>query len=311
MDVVLLHNPDAGDGDRSGEDLAKLLRQHGYRPTTLSLDEAWEETDPLKRAEFIIVAGGDGSVKQVALALAHRGRPIAPLPMGTANNIATSLGVKGEAEAIIAGWKTGRRRRIDLGCATGPWGQRRFIEGIGLGLIGRAINTLEAIDEATLRKFANKEDKLYRDLCVLFALAHEMPPLRIEVQSDDQDCSGEYLLLEILNISRAGPGFELAQQADPSDGLLDVVSVRTGDREKLEESVKGCLKQLAHGTTLDSRTARSLRLSLRAGELRIDDDIVWPRADGPADSRDGLQSIEVEVTVEPGALEFVLPAGPE
>jgi diacylglycerol kinase family enzyme len=175
-------------------------------------------------------------------------------------------------------------------------------------LIGRAINTLEAIDEVSARKFANKEDKLYRDLCVLLALAHEMPPLRIEVQSDDENCSGEYLLLEILNISRAGPGFELARRADPSDGLLDVVSVRTGDRGKLEESVKGCLKQLQHGATLGSHTARSLRLGLRAGELRIDDEIVWPPGVGPADSRDGPGAIEVEVTVEPGALEFVLPA---
>ena len=174
--------------------------------------------------------------------------------------------MKGEPEAIIAGWQHGRRRKIDLGCAAGPWGKRRFIEGMGLGLIGRAIATLEAIDDVSTRKFANKEDKLYRDLCVLFALAHEMPPLHIEVQSDDDDCSGEYLLLEVLNISRAGPGFELAQRADPSDGLLDVVSVRTGDRAKLAEGVKGCLKQLEHGATLDSHTARSLHLGLRAGE---------------------------------------------
>jgi diacylglycerol kinase (ATP) len=302
MDVVLLHNPKAGDGDRSAEELTALLRQHGYRPACFSLDEACQQSDPWERGEFIIVAGGDGSIKQVATSRQHRRRPIAPLPMGTANNIATSLGVTGEPADIIAGWRHGERRPVDLGCAEGPWGRRFFIEGIGLGLIGRAIATLEAIDGASSRKFSDKADKLYRDLCVLFALAKEMPPLPIGVRRDGEDCSGRYLLLEIVNISRAGPGFELAQQADSSDGQLDMISVRTEDRDRLLRSVQRSLSQLERGTTLDAQPVRAVQLELHEGELRIDDAIVWSAAHGES------APIQVSVSVEPAALEFVLPA---
>ena len=271
MDVVLLHNQKAGDGDHSVDELAALLRRHGYRPECFSLKKALKRTDPLERGEFIIVSGGDGSVRRVATRLAHRGRPIAPLPIGTANNIATSLGIRGDPDAIIAGWKSGTRRRIDLGLASGPWGKRHFIEGIGLGLIGRAITTIETIDDVSDREFENRQDKLYRDLCVLLALANEMPPLPIRVTQDGEDRSGRYLLLEMVNISRAGPGFELARGADPGDGWLNVVSVRADERHKLQESLKRCLAALDHGTILESQRAHELRLELSSGELRIDD----------------------------------------
>jgi len=302
-DVVLLHNQKAGDGDHSVEQLAAMLRRHGYRPECYTLKEALKRTDPLQRGEFIIVSGGDGSVRRVATRLAHQGRPIAPLPLGTANNIATSLGVCGEPDEIIAGWANGHRQRIDLGLATGPWGRRHFIEGIGLGLIGRAITTIETIDDVSDREFENRQDKLYRDLCVLLALANEMPPFPISVTQDGEDRSGRYLLLEVVNISRAGPGFELAQRANPGDRWLNVVSVRADERHKLQESLKRCLAALDHGTILESQRAHELRLELTAGELRIDDEVVWPET-----GTDAPDSITVDVTIDPGALEFVLPS---
>jgi diacylglycerol kinase (ATP) len=307
MDVVLLHNSKAGDASRSSEDLAALLRRHGYRPECFSLKDALKHMDPLERGEFIVVAGGDGSVKRVATALANRSRPIAPLPIGTANNIARSLGVEGDLDAVVAGWRQGSRRRLDLGLARGPWGERRFIEGVGIGLIGRAIATIDMIDDVSPHKFSAKEDKLYHDLSLLLALAHDIPPVRIEVTQNGEDRSGDYLLLEVLNISRAGPGFELARHADPSDGQLDVVSVRADERTKLQDSLKRCLAQLDHGTTLDAKRAGTLRLVLSAGELRIDDDIVWPPEGGRNDRADGEEHVVVEISVEPGAVEFVLP----
>ncbi len=309
MDVVLLHNPKAGDADRSLEDLTQVLRRHGYRPEAVSLNDALRHTDPLGRGEFVIVAGGDGSVKRVATALAHRHRPIAPLPLGTANNIATSLGIRGEVDEVIAGWKNGTRQKLDLGLARGPWGERHFIEGVGIGLIGRAIATLDMIDDVSGKSFGRKQEKLYRDLCVLLTLAHEMPPLHIDVQSDGADCSGAYLLLEILNISRAGPGFQLAKTATPSDGRLDLVSVRARDRNKLEDSLKLCLRELEHGTILDSHTCEHIQLQLSHGELRLDDDIIWPSDGGRNDRAAAGESIEVEINVVPGAVEMVLPEG--
>ena len=81
--------PPAGDEQHAGEDLVERLEAVGYEARLVSdrkkLDRQLE--DP---GELVVVAGGDGSVKAVALALAGRGIPMAILPMGTANNIAKS-----------------------------------------------------------------------------------------------------------------------------------------------------------------------------------------------------------------------------
>jgi diacylglycerol kinase family enzyme len=58
--------------------------------------------------------------------------PVAVLPTGTANNIARSLGLlKRPFEELVDGWREARRVRLDVGIASGPWGQRYFVEGLG------------------------------------------------------------------------------------------------------------------------------------------------------------------------------------
>jgi diacylglycerol kinase (ATP) len=308
MDVVLLHNPSSGDGDQSSANLANLLRKHGYQPECFSLNEALQRTDLLKRGEFIVVAGGDGSIKRLANQIVHQKRPVAPLPLGTANNIATSLGITGEIEDIIAGWRPSERRRpIDLGLARGPWGERHFIEAVGIGLIGRAIKILDAIDEASQRKFSQKEDKLYRDLCVLLTLAREMPPLKIDVVKDGENRSGDYLLLEVMNISRTGPGYELARDANPSDGRLSLVAVRAKERDRLQKSLTDCLHQLDRGTTLWEEPVKRLQLELAEGEVRLDDEIIWPPESHANTEIAPDQPITIDLTVVPGVLEFITP----
>jgi diacylglycerol kinase family enzyme len=70
--------------------------------------------------------------------------PITILPMGTANNIASTLGLSGlSIDDLIGGWANGRRMGLDIGLARGPWGGRYFIEGLGLGLFTDVISKLK------------------------------------------------------------------------------------------------------------------------------------------------------------------------
>jgi diacylglycerol kinase family enzyme len=63
--------------------------------------------------------------------LAGRRIPIAILPLGTANNIAKTLGIRGSAEQLIAAIPTAVRRAFDLGVIGGPGLDARFLEGVG------------------------------------------------------------------------------------------------------------------------------------------------------------------------------------
>jgi diacylglycerol kinase (ATP) len=85
-----------------------------------------------------VISGGDGTVGKVATLLIGNRTPIAILPMGTANNIATTLGLTNRSVPdLIKGWTNARPVNFDAGLAKGPWGSQHFIEGFGIGLFCR------------------------------------------------------------------------------------------------------------------------------------------------------------------------------
>lgn len=80
---------------------------------------------------------------KIAVNLVPRGFPIGLLPMGTANNIATTLGFQGKPEDIIAGWDLTHRQAFDVGVLNGPAGETLFLESAGFGLFPRLIRQRE------------------------------------------------------------------------------------------------------------------------------------------------------------------------
>jgi diacylglycerol kinase family enzyme len=74
--------------------------------------------------------------------------------------------------------------------------------------------------------------------------------------------SEELLGLEAMNVRELGPNLPLAPDADPGDGLLDVVLVRSHDRDALAAYVAARLRGehlpspalgVRHATACDSR----------------------------------------------------------
>ena len=53
---------------------------------------------------------------------------------------------------------------------------------------------------------------------------------------DGEDISGAYLLVEALNTPAFGPRIKVAPEADPSDGLLEVLRIRDDVRQRLSIS---------------------------------------------------------------------------
>src|ERR1043165_8651289 len=132
MKITLVHNPKAGHEKGSGEKLTSLLRAENHSVTyRSSKGDDWHDALDLP-VDLVLVAGGDGTIAEVAKRLLGRKIPIAILPVGTANNILRALDL-GEApiEDLIAGLSSAKRKQFDLGIATGPWGSRPFLESVG------------------------------------------------------------------------------------------------------------------------------------------------------------------------------------
>ena len=81
---------------------------------------------PKKPADLVLAAGGDGTVGKVGRELIDSGIPLSVLPLGTANNLARSLGFTASPEEIITGLECGKRRTFDVGFARGAVEQALF-----------------------------------------------------------------------------------------------------------------------------------------------------------------------------------------
>src|SRR5262249_22126295 len=142
VSVSLLHNPSAG-GGASFDEIVRELRHGGYEVTREIAKRSDFERVREEPVDFVVVAGGDGTVREAARALAGTEVPLAILPIGTANNVAKSLGIEGSVAEHVERCRKARGVPFDLGIARGPWGERRFLEGVGGGLVPAGIETAQ------------------------------------------------------------------------------------------------------------------------------------------------------------------------
>lgn len=299
MRVTLIHNPGAGkQGADDAKKLEHFLGEHGYDVRYQSAkDEHWKKS--LKKpADMVVVAGGDGTVAKVTRRMVGRGIPVGLLPSGTANNIARTLGLMERPfEELVRGWQNGRRVKLDVGVAKGPWGERYFVEGVGAGVFASLL-AHPAGDGAKKRK-KPVEFALER----LRQHAAECEPIEIHARLDGEDISGSYLMLEALNLRYVGPNLHLAQDATPGDGQFEVVLVTEAERDRLLYYLEHWQENRERLAVLPSRLGRHLELEWTGYPLHIDDKLK-PR---PKDTPKEIAGL-VEARMDGHTVEFLLPA---
>jgi diacylglycerol kinase (ATP) len=138
--ALLLHNPTAGAKHPRADELMAYATQAGIHPTYISTKDKRYKAALRKSWDLVIVAGGDGTVGRLVRELKDRSIPITILPVGTANNIARSLGIVGEPKTLLSQLSDAPIKSLDVGLAKGPWGKSIFLEGVGLGPIAEAIS---------------------------------------------------------------------------------------------------------------------------------------------------------------------------
>jgi diacylglycerol kinase family enzyme len=243
--------------------------------------------------DVVVAAGGDGTVAKVFRQVAGRDIPVGVLAVGTANNLARSLGLLGDAKEMVAGWNLKRTRSFDVGLMTrnGDHDERRFVEACGGGLFVDLIKRGPQEVEHSGALVGSEHD---RALALIRALIAEVHVAHWGVEVDGEDHSGDYIAAEALLIRLTGPGIPLASQARPDDGVFDVALVRDEDRPTLLDYIDKRLAHEEHSVpSLD--VARGSRVVLRppGKTIRIDDDLVEVGE-------------SVELNVMPGAVRYLV-----
>ncbi|MFT3810740.1 MAG: diacylglycerol kinase family protein [Micropepsaceae bacterium] len=268
MKAILFHNPKSGTGEFTADELKAILRLAGHDVTYCSTKSSGFKSALRKSCELAVVAGGDGTVGKVLKGLKHRSTPIGILPLGTANNIATSLGISGSPAEIAASWNLKRTRKLSVGIARGPWGKMNFIEAVGYGAMVDATDSSIGENVEGDHRLVLGRDALRRAL-------KKGKARNLHVTIDGKPITSKLLALEVLNIGYAGPGIPLRLAADPGDDYLDVVMIGDDQREDMLDWLGP-----AHEETSPPLTARKGKEIVIAWKgkppMRLDDGYVDP-----------------------------------
>lgn len=302
MRVTLIHNPGAG---RHGEDalgrLEEAIRAAGHELVSQSCkDDGWKAILDAP-ADLVAVAGGDGTVARVIKLMAGRSAPIAPLPAGTANNISTSLGIVGRpVEELVRGWSEARRVKLDVGTAHGPWGQRAFVEGLGMGLFAGIVPEVDSSPK--LKRLKDPEDKVAFALEKLRRRLETLEPVRVHAAIDGRDVSGEYVLFEAMNVPHIGPNLFLAPDSRHGDGTFDLVTATPAKRDRLLHYLETWQQEKERLAVLPTVQGTTLHVEWRGQPVHIDDEF-WPEG-GAQVPKTG----EIEARLAGATVEILVPA---
>ncbi|NKQ34429.1 MAG: diacylglycerol kinase family lipid kinase [Chloroflexi bacterium] len=164
--------------------------------------------------DAVVAAGGEGTLNEVVNGLAQAAGdkltiPFGALPLGSANDFCTAVGIPldlTEAAQLIA---NGRTRQIDCGKIN----ERYFINTCAVAM--EPMVTLEHI----------KIQRIKGEMRYVAAMLQALRKLRawqMQVTWDGGGYDGPLYLLSICNGPRSG-GFYMAPDAQVDDGLLDYV----------------------------------------------------------------------------------------
>lgn len=275
----LLHNPKAGDGDHMREDLIQTIASCGFTCRYVSTKtKGW---DRLKnKTLLVVIAGGDGTVRQVLKRLLRRRvldkrLVLALLPAGTANNFAKTLRISTSLLGLkhaIKGWKI---KKIDIGAIGNLPDAKFFLEGMGYGLLPRLIKEMKAVD---LSDVETVDEELALALDKLIEIAQQYEPKWGILTIDGVVYEGSYLLVEVLNIQSVGPNVVLAPEADPADGKFHVALLKEADRETFISYLRQ-LRQPRSGRRSKVpwqlvEVTHSLTLRCESRLLHVDDELI-------------------------------------
>jgi diacylglycerol kinase family enzyme len=274
-----MYNPQAGEKSLPVDGLVSALEKRGAKVITQSTKADGYAKALEKVCDFILIAGGDGTIEKVAKLIVHNPVPIAILPFGNANNIAASLNVEMALDEIINNWKKRNFSKFSVGSILINGEKEYFLESVGWGLFSEVLSKSKE-EKNKITASAKVEDKVESGLTLLNEEINELQPAFYEIQLDGMDYSGSYLWVEIMNTQSMGPQLKMAPEARHGDEFLDVVLIKEEDREKLKFFLNENRKSNGNGfRILKAKNIKTFSFE----SIHIDDEIYKPKKFDPSD----------------------------
>jgi YegS/Rv2252/BmrU family lipid kinase len=165
-----------------------------------------------EKYDIIVAAGGDGTINEVIQGIGHAPVMLGIIPMGSGNGLARHLEIPHEPEKAIRLINKLNTRTIDVATINGY----PFASIAGLGFDARVANKYRKV----------RKRGFFGYFRVIFREYFRYRDREFTLTFDNQKISRKAILLSIANSNQFGYNSIIAPNAQPDDGLLDVVIVK-------------------------------------------------------------------------------------
>ncbi|MBA7572343.1 Diacylglycerol kinase [subsurface metagenome] len=162
-----------------------------------------------------ISVGGDGTLHYMANALAETRKNLGCIPFGSGNDIAASLNILPDLDSCCKAIKKGAVKRIDLGLINSKY--------YYLGVAGAGFDSI-VTDLANNTKFPIKGPAKYTYAVYRTLITYRSKKFFIKFDGNERELDAMFMV--VGNLPRYGGGMQIAPNADPEDGILDVCIIK-------------------------------------------------------------------------------------
>jgi diacylglycerol kinase (ATP) len=237
------------------------------------------------KADLIFVWGGDGTVQRCIDVLAGSKAALAIVPAGTANLLASNLGIPKDIDAAVEIGLAGSTRRIDVGCINGE----RFAVMAGAGLDARMIGDADG----------GLKDRVGRLAYVWTGAKHlREKPFRAKIKVDGARWfEGEASCILLGNVGKLFGGIEAFEDAHPDDGMLELGVVSADGVKEWAETIARAVVGTA------SKSPHAVTTKVHSVRIKLDRKVPYE-----LDGGDRKKVRKLRIEIEPAAVTVCVPA---
>lgn len=251
--ALLLVNPKARRGGEAIDAVVGRLHRGGLDVTIEPFDALPEIARDIVRlresADLIILCGGDGTIASGALAVVECGLPLGIIPLGTANDLARTLGIPMDltqaADVILAG----NVRKIDLGTVNG-------YAFFNVASIGLSADLAQGLEPKLKKRFGRFGYALAAAKVLMKA-----KPFTATIREKGEVTKVKTFQIAVGNGRHYGGGNVIEANAEIDDGHLDLYSLELSTVWKLAGMLRS-FRSGTHGAWNEVRTARCVEFDI-------------------------------------------------
>lgn len=214
--ALILINPHSRQGGESDDTFTNQLQAAGWqlvsdRRDGESISHAIERHR--RDVDLVVVGGGDGTLNDAIAGLIETQLPLGILPLGTANDLARTIGLPLDPLEACDVLVQGEPQAIDVGEANGKY----FFNVASIGL---SVDITRQLTPEAKKKYG-----VFAYLFTAFDRTFRVRPFHAEVRTESDVHRVKTVQIAIGNGRSYGGGMSVSEDASIDDGLLDLYSV--------------------------------------------------------------------------------------